>query len=195
MRIWRVIPHIPPTNLILLIQSIPIAAKIYQNIALRIIHIAIQPKYFLLVTAHVQYITYNMHAFVFCHVLFWLYHELCVVSCDFLHIYFRVASLALGQICPSASEGTLKWMGNTLSWKLCSVPDHCKTHKTWTVCLFHGPCYSHPIHVAVYGRGGGLYNAIIGHMGQKFTCGIRYDLNMRTLDVINDWRLEWSNHN
>ena len=47
-----------------------------------------------------------------CDILFWFYYRFVIDSLDLSYIYFRVASLALGQSydCPSASKATLKDM-------------------------------------------------------------------------------------
>ena len=56
-------------------------------------------------SGYVQYIPYNIHM-----VLVVLMPYSMLVSCIYLPIFFRVASLTLGQSydCPSVSEGTLK---------------------------------------------------------------------------------------
>ena len=75
-------------------------------------------------------IPWNIHTGFLCFVLLWLYHSpwwmlRFFFSINFnrfvlyIYIFFRVASLALGQSCdcPSASEVTLKNMGKTLQWR------------------------------------------------------------------------------
>ena len=75
----------------------------------------------------IHYIPWNIHLVLFHSDLLWLFHRFLVVNVMYLPIFFRVASLALGQSfdCPSASEVTLK---NMSKWP---APNHKKSPQNW----------------------------------------------------------------
>ena len=94
---------------------------------------------------YVQYVPQHIHMVLLCFILFWWYswwiHEL------YLPIFFRVASLALGQSydCPSASEVTLNDMIKIDHQLLIT-----KLSNADTICIICGMYYMWALLICLY---------------------------------------------